>query len=76
MIVAQSPSVSRAARGSLRCISRALAHLGSELNLNQLLDHAQPGDSLCVVRLDRPGCCLRELLKVVDVKEWRIPGSK
>ncbi len=41
--------------------------------LNQLLDYARPGDSLCVVRLDRLGRSLRELLEVVDMlKERRI----
>ena len=41
--------------------------------LNQLLDYARPGDCLCVVRLDRLGRSLRELLEVVDMlKERRI----
>lgn len=31
-----------------------------------LLDHARPGDSLCVVRLDRLGRSLKELLEIVD----------
>ena len=34
--------------------------------LTQLLDYARPGDSLCVVRLDRLGRSLRELLEIVD----------
>ena len=41
--------------------------------LTRLLDYARPGDSLCVVRLDRLGRSLRELLEVVDMlKERRI----
>jgi DNA invertase Pin-like site-specific DNA recombinase len=41
--------------------------------LTQLLDFARPGDALCVVRLDRLGRSLRELLEVVDMlKERRI----
>ena len=41
--------------------------------LTQLLNYARPGDSLCVVRLDRLGRSLRELLEVVDMlKERRI----
>lgn len=34
--------------------------------LIQLLDHARPGDTLCVVRLDRLGRSLKELLETVD----------
>lgn len=34
--------------------------------LTALLDHARPGDSLCVVRLDRLGRSLKELLETVD----------
>lgn len=34
--------------------------------LTELLDHARPGDSLCVVRLDRLGRSLKELLETVD----------
>ncbi|MCY4463469.1 MAG: recombinase family protein [Albidovulum sp.] len=32
----------------------------------QLIDHAQPGDSLCVNRLDRLGRSLKELLETVE----------
>lgn len=39
--------------------------------LTQLLDYARPGDSLCVVRLDRLGRSLRELLEVVDLLKER-----
>lgn len=34
--------------------------------LTQLFDHARPGDTLCVVRLDRLGRSLKELLETVD----------
>lgn len=34
--------------------------------LDQLLDHARPGDTLCVVRLDRLCRSLKELLEAVD----------
>ena len=34
--------------------------------LRTLLDFARPGDSLCVVRLDRLGRSLKELLETVD----------
>lgn len=34
--------------------------------LTELIDHARPGDTLCVVRLDRLGRSLKELLETVD----------
>ncbi len=34
--------------------------------LNALIDYARPGDSLCVIRLDRLGRSLKELLDTVD----------
>ena len=34
--------------------------------LAELIDHARPGDRLCVTRLDRLGRSLRELLETVD----------
>ena len=34
--------------------------------LAQLIDHAQPGDSLCITRLDRLGRSLKELLETVE----------
>jgi DNA invertase Pin-like site-specific DNA recombinase len=34
--------------------------------LTDLIDHARSGDSLCVVRLDRLGRSLKELLETVD----------
>jgi DNA invertase Pin-like site-specific DNA recombinase len=39
--------------------------------LAQLLDYARTGDCLCVVRLDRLGRSLRELLEVVDLLRER-----
>ena len=34
--------------------------------LAELIEHARPGDCLCITRLDRLGRTLRELLKTVD----------
>ena len=34
--------------------------------LAELVDHARPGDRLCVTRLDRPGRSLKELLETVE----------
>ena len=34
--------------------------------LAELIDHARPGDRLCVIRLDRLGRSLKELLETVD----------
>ena len=34
--------------------------------LAKLIDHARPGDRLCIIRLDRLGRSLRELLETVD----------
>ena len=34
--------------------------------LPELIDHARPGDRLCIIRLDRLGRSLRELLETVD----------
>ena len=39
--------------------------------LAELLDHARPGDRLCVTRLDRLGRSLRELLEIVANLEAR-----
>ena len=39
--------------------------------LAELLDHARPGDRLCVTRLDRLGRSLRELLDIVASLEAR-----
>ena len=41
--------------------------------LEKLIDHARQGDSLCIVRLDRLGRSLKELLETVDnLKERNI----
>ena len=34
--------------------------------LAELIDHARPGDRLCIIRLDRLGRSIRELLETVD----------
>ena len=34
--------------------------------LAELIDHARPGDRLCIIRLDRLGRSLRQLLETVD----------
>ena len=39
--------------------------------LIQQIDHAWPGDSLCVARLDRHGRSLTELLETVEDLESR-----
>ncbi len=39
--------------------------------LAELIDHARPGDRLCVTRLDRLGRSLRELLETVDALKAR-----
>ena len=39
--------------------------------LAELIDHARPGDRLCVTRLDRLGLSLRELLETVDALKAR-----
>ena len=39
--------------------------------LAELIDHARPGDRLCVTRLDRLGRSLRELLETVDTLKAR-----
>ena len=41
------------------------------LGLADLLDHIRPGDTLAVVRLDRLGRSLRELLEVVETLKKR-----
>ena len=35
-------------------------------SLAELIDHARPGDSVCVIRLDRLGRSLKELLEIVE----------
>ncbi len=41
--------------------------------LAELIDHARPGDRLCIIRLDRLGRSLRELLETVDGRRTRVP---
>ena len=49
---------------------RAIAVRGTEPYLvdalAELINHARPGDRLCIIRLDRLGRSLRELLETVD----------
>lgn len=44
--------------------------------LSSLLEYARPGDVLCIVRLDRLGRSLRELLAIVDTLKQRSIGLK
>ena len=45
--------------------------------LAELIDHARPGDRLCIIRLDRLGRSLRELLETVDdIKARRHPPAQ
>ena len=50
--------------GALRVFTDVAS--GTRPDRAELLDHARPGDRLCVTRLDRLGRSLRELLETVD----------
>jgi len=53
--------------GAIRVFSDVIS--GSQYDrpgLGALIDHARPGDSLCVTRLGRLGRSLKELLETVD----------
>ena len=53
--------------GAIRVFTDVASGKRSERpGLAELLDHAWPGDRLCVTRLDRLGRSLRELLETVD----------
>ena len=53
--------------GAIRIFTDVASGKSSERpGLSELIDHARPGDRLCVTRLDRLGRSLRELLKTVD----------
>ena len=53
--------------GAIRVFADVASGKRSERpGLAELLDHARPGDRLCVTRLDRLGRSLRELLETVD----------
>lgn len=53
--------------GAIRVFSDVISGKNFDrVGLNQLIDHARAGDSLCVVRLDRLGRSLKELLDTVD----------
>ena len=58
--------------GAIRVFADVASGKRSERpGLAELLDHARPGDRLCVTRLDRLGRSLRELLETVDNLEAR-----
>lgn len=55
------------AAGALRVFEDVIS--GKQFNrpgLAELINYARPGDSLCVIRLDRLGRSLKELLKTVE----------
>lgn len=53
--------------GAIRVFSDVISGKNFDrAGLNQLIDHARAGDSLCVVRLDRLGRSLKDLLDTVD----------
>ena len=54
-------------------VSRAAASERPELA--RLIEHARPGDSLCVTRLDRLGHSLAELLETVGELKLSVPGE-
>ena len=58
--------------GAIRVFTDVASGKRSERpGLAELLDHARPGDRLCVTRLDRLGRSLRELLDIVAHLEAR-----
>ena len=55
------------AAGAIRVFADAVSgERAKRPALAELIDHAQPGDSLCVNRLDRLGRSLKELLETVE----------
>jgi DNA invertase Pin-like site-specific DNA recombinase len=55
------------AAGAIRIFEDVISGRGfNRPGLSALIDYARPGDSLCVIRLDRLGRSLRELLTTVD----------
>ena len=66
----QNPEAQRARlidAGAIRVFTDVISGKRFERpGLAELIDHARPGDRLCVIRLDRLGRSLRELLETVD----------
>ena len=61
-----------AAAGAFRVFTDVISGKTFERpGLTALLDHLRPGDTLAVVRLDRLGRSLRELLDVVETLRQR-----
>ena len=53
--------------GAIRIFTDVASGKRSERpGLAELIDHARPGDRLCITRLDRLGRTLKELLETVD----------
>ena len=63
-----------AAAGAIRVFTDVISgDRAKRPGLAELIDHARPGDRLCVTRLDRLGRSLKELLEIVeDLKQRRI----
>ena len=64
-----STAAATGSRAEARTLERSPRRLSSEARnpgLAELIEHARPGDSLCVTRLDRLGRSLRELLETVE----------
>ena len=71
----QNPDAQRARlleAGAIRVFTDIVSGKRSDRpGLAELIDHARPGDRLCVTRLDRLGRSLRELLEIVANLEAR-----
>ena len=71
----QNPEAQRARlidAGAIRVFTDVISGKRFERpGLTELIDHARPGDRLCVIRLDRLGRSLRELLETVDTLKAR-----
>ncbi len=63
------------AAGAVRLFEDVISGRGFERpGLSSLLEYARPGDSVCVVRLDRLGRSLRQLLETVETLKARGVG--
>ena len=71
----QNPDAQRARlieAGAIRVFTDVISGKRFERpGLTELMDHARSGDRLCVIRLDRLGRSLRELLETVDTLKAR-----